>query len=412
MKQKTVLITGATGFLGSYITKELFESGFHLKLLVRKASDTTARERFYGTLPAFANTKFPFNIPPDRIEIIEGDISKSYLGLNTTDYLKLVNTVDEVFHCAAATKFDNDASDTLTQTNVLGTELIASLCATKTPKRLHYISTAYVAGKRCNTVFENELEKNQLFNNNYERSKYIAERNLSVFVKRYRIPYTIYRPSIIIGDTVTGYTKNYDNIYVFGKGLSYLKNYETRDKNNYKNSGGIISNNISHSTPLRIPGDKHGAINLIPVDYAAQTIVAISRRTESINNTFHIVNPSPPTLGELAEWMKVATGIHNVKIVPMHEFQVSPHTQQEKLLLKGTEAFLPYMFGEPYFDCTNTRNLLSGTGIECPLITQELINRFIQFAVNTNWGKKRQTKPTMPLPQHGIRNETLTSYAQ
>src|SRR3990167_404073 len=383
MKQRTVLITGATGFLGSYITRGLFEAGFHLKLLVRKTAQSQPKERFFEICTPFAIAESIFNSSRNPVEIIEGDISKSYFGLNTADYLKLAETVDEVFHCAAATKFDNNMSDIHTQANIVGTELITLFCMTRKLKRLHHISTAYVAGKRRDTVLENELERGQLFNNNYERSKYEAERNLSLFVKRHQIPCTIYRPSIITGDATTGYTKNYDNIYVFGKGLSRLKNHKIQ--NIYRDKRLI---NIRRPTSLRIPGDKYGTINLIPVDYAACSIIAISRRTESINRTFHIVNPSPPTLGELAEWMKVAMGFHRVKIVPMYEFQTQPSTLQEKLFLQGTVALQPYMFGEPYFDSTCTRNLLSSTGIECPLVTQELINRFIQYAVDTNWGKK------------------------
>ena len=386
MKQKTVLITGATGFLGSYITRGLFESGFHLKLLVRKTAPSQAEERFFEICTPFGIAESVFNFSRNPVEIIEGDISKSYFGLNTADYLKLAETVDEVFHCAAATKFDNNMSDIHTQTNIVGTDLIALFCMTRKLKRLHHISTAYVAGKRRDTVLENELERGQLFNNNYERSKYEAERNLSLFVKRHQIPCTIYRPSIITGDATTGYTKNYDNIYVFGKGLSRLKNHKIQ--NIYRDKRLI---NVSRPTSLRIPGDKYGTINLIPVDYAARSIIAISRRTESINNTFHIVNPSPPTLGELAEWMKLETGIHYIKIVPMREFETLPHTLQERLFLQGTEAFQFYMFGEPYFDSTNAKQLLRGTGIECPLITQEFIHRFIQYGVDTRWGKKNTT---------------------
>jgi hypothetical protein len=145
----------------------------------------------------------------------------------------------------------------------------------------------------------------------------------------------------------------------------------------------------SRPLSLRIPVDKYGTINLVPIDYVSHAIVAISEQRESINKTFHIVNPSPPTLGELAEWMTVAMDVHRIKIAPMYEFQIQPHTLEEKLFLKGTETFQPYMFGEPYFDSTNTRKLLSGTAIECPLITQELINRFIQYAENTNWGNRK-----------------------
>ena len=388
MKYKTILITGATGFLGSYITRELFEAGFHLKLLIRNTANVQAKERISEVFPSFETMGSVFDTLSDRIEIIDGDISQKYLGLNAQNYSRLSDTVDEVFHCAAATKFYDGPDNTLDYTNVNGTEHIGWFCLSSKPKRFHYISTAYVAGTRRDTVFEHELEKRQAFRNNYEKSKFDAERLLMQFTSQYNIPTTIYRPSIIVGDSKTGFTHNYDNIYVFGKGLRHLKNYEIR--NNYNETRFHGGSGIGHAASLRIPGDKYGTINLVPVDYVTQAIIAISGQTTSINKSFHLVNPSPPTLGELAEWMAVATGFHSIKIVPIYEFQILPHTIQEKLFLQGTDTFQPYMFGESYFDSTNTKNLLSGTAIECPLITQELINRFIQYAENTNWGKKKQ----------------------
>ncbi|MEP9410781.1 MAG: SDR family oxidoreductase [Candidatus Brocadia sp.] len=393
MKQKTILITGATGFLGSYITRELFEAGFHLKLLIRNSANVQTKERISEVFPQVETTGIVFDTLSYRIEIINGDVSKERLGLNAQDYSRLSNAVDEIFHCAAATKFYNESDNSLVHTNVCGTEHIAQFCLTNKLKRLHYISTAYVAGTRQDIVFEHELEKGQSFHNNYEKSKFDAERLLRQFISQYNIPTTVYRPSIIVGDSGTGFTCNYDNIYVFGKGLNRLKNHEIR--NNRKDTVSTNRNRIDHALPLRIPGDKHATINLVPVDYVTQAIIAISGQEQSINKTFHIVNPSPPTLGELGEWMAVATGFHRIRIVPMYEFKIRPHSLQEKLFLQGTEAFQPYMFGEPYFDSTNTKKLLSGTAIECPLITQELINRFIQYAIDTNWGKKKCNSTTV-----------------
>lgn len=374
MKFKTVLLTGATGFLGDYLAQGFLKQGVRLKLLLRNTSSPNASYGFCGT--------------SKNLEFITGDITKEYLGLEKEVYLRLQAEVDEVFHCAAATRFDDHFDNTLVNTNVRGTERILRFCLFNKPKRLHYVSTAYVAGVRRDTVFEHELEKGQAFNNDYEKSKFEAERLVSSFARQWDIPVTIYRPSIIVGDSRTGFTKKYDNIYVFGKGLCRLKNYEMR--NNYQSAGFISRNCTGLPTSLRINGDMYSTINLIPVDYASNAIVAIAMQTKSINKTFHIVNPSPPTLGELTEWMKVATGFHHVRIASAREFQIHPPGLQERQYLQGTEAFQPYMFGEPDYDSTNTRNLLSGTGIECPLITQELISRFIQYAIDTNWGKKKQ----------------------
>lgn len=388
MKQKTILITGATGFLGSYITRELFEAGFHLKLLIRNSAHEQAKERISEIFPPMETTGSVCDTLSDRIEIIEGDISQKYLGMNAQNYSRLSDTVDEVFHCAAATKFYHGSDTSLVQTNVYGTEHLAWFCISHKMKRLHYMSTAYVAGTRSDTVFEYELEKNQTFNNHYEKSKFDAEKFLRQFIAQYNIPTTIYRPSIIIGDSRTGFTRNYDNLYVFGKGLHRLKNHEIQK--NKKNTRWNSRNHIGYLPSLRMPGDRYATINLVPIDYVTHAIVAISRQEQSRNKTFHIVNPSPPTLGELAEWVTSATGTHRIRVVPMYEFQIQQHTLEEKIFLKGTETFRPYLSGEPYFDSTNTKTLLSGTAIECPLITQELITCFIQYALDTHWGKKKQ----------------------
>ncbi len=373
MRQKTVLITGATGFLGSYITRELFEAGFQLKLLVRKTT-TGAKERLSEVFPANYELKTLLK----RIEIVEGDISSNYLGLSAREYFKLAGTVDEVFHCAETTQLRKGEDDTHARINVLGTALVSLFCITKRHKRLHYISTAYVAGKRRGVVLEDELEKGQSFNNGYERSKYEAERYLAVFLGQYRIPCTIYRPGIITGDAITGYTRKWENIYVFCRELNRF------------NAHGMAKDRNPFLFPLRIPGDKYSTVNLVPVDYAARAIAAISVKAESINKTFHIVNPSPPTLGELAVWLMVATGNHRIKVVPLHEFNMQPQTREELLLARKTAIFQPYMFGEACFDSTNTRNLLSGTGIECPIITDDLICKFNKYALEMNWGRKGQ----------------------
>ena len=88
-----------------------------------------------------------------------------------------------------------------------GTENVVHFCYTEKIKRLHYISTAYVAGKRRDVVYEDELDKGQSFNNNYEKSKFDTEKLLNQVVRQYDVPTTVYRPSIIVGDSRTGYTK-------------------------------------------------------------------------------------------------------------------------------------------------------------------------------------------------------------
>lgn len=384
MRMKTLLITGATGFLGGCLADTYLEEGYSLKIIARNLRGLPLKEKMDKIFPE--KTTEERSAFSGRIELLEGDISTENLGLSEADYLRLAGTVDMVVHCAAATKFENDANDILTQTNIYGSLHVAGFCARKKIKRFHYVSTAYVAGNRRGTVFEHELEKGQKFNNNYEQSKYEAERRISSFAKQQGIPLTIYRPSIIAGDSITGYTKNYDNIYAFCRELVCLNDYETRRKSG--NDSLIQGRHEVRPVSLRIPGDKHSTLNLVPIDYAANAIFHISKQEESAGKIFHIVNPSPPTIEEIAEWLKVATGIYRISIVPQHVFHASAPNALEKCFSRKTKAFQPYLFGEACFDSTNTRAFLAGAKIDCPLITQEFINRSIQYAIQTKWGKK------------------------
>ncbi|WP_169703258.1 hypothetical protein [Candidatus Kuenenia stuttgartiensis] len=120
----------------------------------------------------------------------------------------------------------------------------------------------------------------------------------------------------------------------------------------------------------------------------------ISPNKRSRRQIFHIVNPTPPTIEEIAEWLKVATGIYRVRVVPQHEFSASAPNALEKSFFRRNKAFQPYMFGEACFDSANTRAFLAGANIDCPLITQEFISRSIQYAIQTKWGKKGADRDT------------------
>ena len=148
-----------------------------------------------------------------------------------------------------------------------GTENMLQFANSGKQKRFHYVSTAYVAGKQSGVIYENEMVNEPLFNNEYERSKFVAEQLVSKYAKNSNIPYTIYRPGIIVGDSRTGATCKFDNLYLFVKVLFNIKN------SFYKHRSGD-----SNDFAIRVPGDPEALINLVPIDYVADAIVAIFRK--------------------------------------------------------------------------------------------------------------------------------------
>ena len=403
-REKIFLVTGSTGFLGSAITRRLLVSGYRLRLLIRKRDNRALTASFgcEGTfkdlilgnqleeyLPeqgSMANVRTGldeslYNLFLSNVEIIEGNITSRDLGLEEEEYKRLCCEVDEVFHCAAATHFENQRADELVTVNVKGTENMLQFADSGKQKRFHYVSTAYVAGKQNDIVYENEpVDEEPQFNNEYERSKFIAEQVVIKYAKSNEIPYTIYRPSIIVGESETGATCKFDNLYTFMKVLFNIQNSFI----NHESEG---LNDIT----VRVPGIPDALINLVPVDYVADAIVAILKAKESINNFFHITNPNPPELSELRDLLMPVLGIEGINVKIDGQMEHKRLSAIERLFLRHTRTYYSYLFSRLRFDCRNTQSVLESTGIICPVITIDLVRVLVDFAISHNWGDGKQT---------------------
>ena len=402
-REKTILVTGSTGFLGSAITQRLLVSGCKLKLLIRKRDNDSSqisyvlesllKELILGNQSdedlqyqcrvvgeGSNKDKLLQELFISNVEIYEGDITSRGFGLETQEYTRLCNEVDEVFHCAAVTHFEMQGADEHMVVNVKGTENVLQFANSGKQKRFHYISTAYVAGKQNGIIGENKMVNEPLFNNEYERSKFVAEQLVIEYAKSNDIPYTIYRPGIIVGDSKTGATCKFDNLYLFVKVLFNVKNSFAEYKN------GDLSDTI-----IRVPGDPDALINLVPIDYVADAIVAILEKRESIGGIYHITNPNPPRLCELRDLVVALLEIKDMYVEINRELEKQSLNTVEKLFLRQTRSYYSYLFSKLRFNDSNTQKALEGTGIICPHMTKELVAVLIDYAVSHNWGEEKRT---------------------
>ena len=302
------------------------------------------------------------------------------MGLEKQEYRRLCNEVDEVFHCAAVTHFEMQGADEHVAVNVKGTENVLQFTNTGKKKRFHYISTAYVAGKQNGLIYENEMVDEPLFNNEYERSKFVAEQLVIKYTRSNDIPYTIYRPGIIVGDSQTGATCKFDNLYLFVKVLFNINNSFIKQK----------SENLNDIT-IRVPGDHNALINLVPIDYVADAIVAILKKAESIGKIYHITNPNPPRLRELRDLVMAILEIKDMHIKIDKSLETQSLGTVEKLFLRQTRSYYSYLFSKLRFDDSHTQEILRGSDIICPAMTKELVAILIDFAVSHNWGESKRT---------------------
>jgi thioester reductase-like protein len=254
-----VLLTGYPGFIGRRLADRLVEAGARVTALVEGRMAAAAREASAG-----------------RVEVVEGDIAQRRLGLAGADWERLTAEVRHVFHLAAV--YDLSVPLELAQrVNVDGTGNVLELChACERLERLNYVSTAYVAGVRRGVVYEHELTLGQDFKNHYESTKFQAE----VWVRQEldRVPTTIYRPAIVVGDSRTGETQKFDGPYFMLRVISYCER---------------------HGLPIPQLGRANAPFNVVPVDFVLDALLAGAREPAAAGQTFHLVDPEPVTAAEL-----------------------------------------------------------------------------------------------------------------
>src|SRR3954453_21570508 len=261
----TALLTGFPGFIGKRLAAHLLAADPAIKLTA------IVEERMLADAEMAAG-----EIDAERIEILAGDIAAPRLGIPHGDFIRLRSTVTHVFHLAAI--YNLAVPLEIAQlVNVAGTGNVVEFCAAAdNMERLAYVSTAYVAGTRTGVVYEHELAMGQGFKNHYESTKFQAEVWVREFM--YRVPTTILRPAIVVGDSRTGETEKFDGPY-------------------------YILRTIAAAEPLHRPvvqfGRSAATFNVVPVDYVVDAMAAVAHLPETRGETLHLVDVDPLSTREL-----------------------------------------------------------------------------------------------------------------
>jgi long-chain acyl-CoA synthetase len=314
----TVLLTGASGFVGTWITRWILENTDHDLIVPIRGEDqgqATARLR-----RAWWDWPYLREQLASRIEIIPGDITKRDLGLSP-QYLSRVKEADRMIHCAATVWF-NRPREEMESTNILGTSNVIDLArkihSNGGLERFSHVSTAYIAGKRMGDILEKDLDDALGFNNDYEWSKFRAEQMVREI--REEFPVTIFRPGMIVGDTKKGMVKNFNTLY--------------------------IPLRLYLSGKLRIlPVRKGLRVNMVPVDYVADSIARMTFDTRAEGETLHLTPPtrSMPTALEFIETVR-EWGEEN-----LHEKMTKPVFLRIPMI-GGSRAMSTYRLLTPYLN--------------------------------------------------------------
>src|SRR5712691_79034 len=333
---ETVFITGFPGFIASRLIKRLAVEGVQFILLVQPALLQRAREEVAQIIAETGAVRESFRI-------VEGDITRDGLGMTSAELETARRETTTLFHLAAI--YDLAVERELAmRVNVGGTRNVNNFAKTiRNLRRYHYISTCYVAGKRKGLILETELRHDAGFRNHYEETKYLAETEVEAL--KSELPVTIHRPAVVCGDSRTGETAKYDGIYYL---IHYLRRWPR----------GLTLLNI---------GNSNVSLNLVPIDFVIEAMVALAKDDRAIGATVQIADPAPLTTEELFdEISKAIRGRDSFATLPrgiVHPVLLLPFTPR---LTGLPHSAVPYFFLEQTYDTTRARALLEPHGVQCP----------------------------------------------
>jgi long-chain acyl-CoA synthetase len=284
MAEATVLLTGATGFLGSRIAQRLLaREGVTVLALVRGPSGDEVRRRLERNWWDFPELVAAIG---GRVQVVRGDVSEPRLGLSEQEHGRLVRAVTHIIHTAADMRLDGPIEE-LRRANVQGTANVLELArAVQTDhglKRMSHVSTAYVAGGRTGDVPEDALSDDFGFSSRYELSKFEGERLVREAMPG--LPVSVFRPGLVVGDSKTGAIKTFNTLYF------PLRLYLTGR--------------------LRVlPARPDLRVNLVPVDYVAEAVERLTFDERASGLYFHLTAPhsSLPTARELLDGVREWAG--------------------------------------------------------------------------------------------------------
>ena len=257
-------VTGATGFIGSYLVAKLVERERPIYALVRKTS-----------LPRLDALRKAWGVDDKRVIAVVGDLAKPKLGIGAADIRKLKGRIDHFFHLAAIYDLQASADDQRTA-NVDGTRHAVQLATALEAGCLHHVSSIAAAGLYEGVFREDMFEEAEELDHPYFRTKHDSE---GVVRREYKRPFRIYRPGFVVGDSKTGQIDKVDGPYYFFKAIQKMREI----------------------LPPWMPmiGIEGGRINIVPVDFVADALDHLAHKKGLDGQCFHLTDPEPHRVGEV-----------------------------------------------------------------------------------------------------------------
>ena len=358
---RRILLTGATGFLGTYLLAELLEqTNAAIYCLVRDASVDGSAEMLHARLHARGLWKDTYR---GRVIPLGGDLAQPRLGLAPEQFLRLAADIDAIWHNGALVNFAYPYQ-LLKASNVLGTQEMLRLACAVRAKPFHYVSTLSVFSSSGASVDRPIGEHDPIDDHHrghftgYEQSKWVAERLVTIARSR-GLPVCIFRPGTITGHSQTGDVNLTDYLWLQIKSCLQL---------------GAIP-------------DTPAPLHMTPVDFVSRAMVALALQPASRGKAFHLANPSSITMPRLARWLRsIGYRVRSVSFDTwrarlMRDFERSTENALyplAPLMTEGDGAEQRFLLSLR-FDSRATFDALRDMAIACPPVDDTLLHTYVAY---------------------------------
>ena len=365
-------MTGGTGYIGAHVDSNLLRYfGAPLNVLVRARSPHEAEERLWQALQLHLDFKSFYELLQTRVRVFCGDLTDERFGLGTDEYDRLIHTTDSVIHCAASLNRKSEKS--CMNVNLRGTLEVIKLAQQVDHyhglRRFSHVSTVAVAGTRQDEVVteENSIDWNRSDYDPYARTKKFCEHMIRQLLPD--TPKTIFRPSIVLGDSRRAETTQFDMVraFVFLAGLPAL--------------------------PLR----SKDRVDIVNVDFVADAIATLHVKEHTQYDTYHLSSGrDSQTFKQITASLSAAQGKRGPIYLPFAE---KPFSRGVNLLAGRKNAvghgaalmkvFMPYLTFNTVFDNTRVTSELGRK----PVPFSQYSFPLLKFSRETNFAYPYQPWP-------------------
>jgi NAD(P)-dependent dehydrogenase (short-subunit alcohol dehydrogenase family) len=341
-------VTGGTGFIGKRLIRQL---------LARPDSRVwfLLRQESRAKLPALLKY---WNVDQARASAVSGDVLRPGLGLSEADRAALSGTIDHFFHLAAIYDLRAGAAEQVA-TNVEGTRQAVALANALGVRRFHHMSSIAAAGLYEGIFREDMFDEAENLWHPYFSTKHESEK---VVRQECRVPWRVYRPGLVVGDSRTGETDKIDGPYYFFKLIQKLR----------------------RALPPWMPaiGIEGGRINIVPVDYVVRAMDHIAHLDGLDGQAFHLTDPAPKRVGDVLNIFAHAAHAPNMGLrvnaallgflpdwIRQGVATLKPVRRLRDALMRDLglpDGIMRLVNWPTRFDNRQAEAALSGSGIACP----------------------------------------------